>query len=58
MPLVLTVNVSGLEDGVPYILYKYDNEDHVPTSQFNYNNKWAVNSWKFVGSTDGDFFIP
>jgi hypothetical protein len=49
MPIVLSVNVSGLEDGVSYVLYKYNNEDLVPTSQFNYHNKWAVKYWKFIG---------
>jgi hypothetical protein len=50
MPLVLTITVSNLEDGVQYILYKYDDEDKVPTSQFNYHNKWATNAWKFIGA--------
>ncbi len=35
MDLDLTVTVSGLEPGVKYILYRYDNEQSVPTSNFN-----------------------
>lgn len=50
MPLVLTITVSKLEDDVQYVLYKYDDEERVPTSQFNYHSKWAKNAWKFIGT--------
>ena len=35
MPLELTVTVSGLEPGVSYNLYRYSDENEVPTEDFN-----------------------
>lgn len=41
----LTVTVSGLEPGVDYVLYRYDDIDRVPQADFNDNAASAGASW-------------
>lgn len=53
MDLDLTVTVSGLTPGVKYILYRYDNEESVPTSNFNGNP--GVESWPIEISSGSTF---
>lgn len=48
MEIKLTITVSGIQQGVSYILYKYDNENDVPTARFNANKAKAVSSITFV----------
>lgn len=53
MPLTLTVTVSGLAPGKTYRLYKYDDEQAVPESDFNDHSTRACHIWEItpVGST-------
>lgn len=52
MEIVLTVTVSGLEDGVQYKLYKYNDETLVPSSAFNANSaKVAISTLDITSST-------
>jgi hypothetical protein len=44
MGIKLTVTVSGLQPGKSYTLYRYDDEDEVPTKGFNSNAKAALSS--------------
>ena len=48
MEIKLTITVSGIQQGVSYTLYKYDNENDVPTAKFNANKAKAVSSITFV----------
>lgn len=44
-PVTLTVTVSGLEPGVDYVLYRYDDVDLVPDGAFNAHAASATASW-------------
>ena len=57
MNLTLTVQVSGLEDGVQYVLYKYNAEDNVPTSNFNAHKDRASESFAITGTSTGVFVM-
>ncbi len=50
MEITLTVTVSGLQDGVKYKLYKYDDENKVPTSSFNKHASDAVGVYDIIGT--------
>lgn len=41
----LTITVSGMEPGVDYVLYRYDDIDRVPQADFNDNAASAGASW-------------
>jgi hypothetical protein len=45
MSLTLTITVSGLEPGVTYNLYRYNNFTSVPDHQFNANANEAYETW-------------
>lgn len=47
MPLVLTITVSNLQPNVQYNLYRYNDMDSVPNSDFNTNAGSAYESWPF-----------
>lgn len=51
MPLVLTITVSNVEDGVDYIIYRYDDEKKIPTHSFNKNKANAKEIFEFKGDT-------
>ena len=42
MPVTLTISVEGLQTGVKYNLYRYNDENTVPTSSFNKNSVFAA----------------
>jgi len=44
MEITLSISVSELEEGVSYMLYKYDDVSKVPTSMFNANRAKSVSS--------------
>lgn len=46
MPLVLKITVSNLKPGIVYNLYKYNNVQCVPNSQFNARALAACKKWK------------
>lgn len=48
MPLTLTVTVSGLTPGKTYRLYKYDDEQAVPESDFNEHSTNASHIWEIT----------
>lgn len=53
-PLTLTITVSDLVPGIPYILYRYNDFDHVPNSNFNAQSTNAYEKWNIqinAGST-------
>ena len=50
MPLKLTVTVSGLQVGVEYNIYRYNDEEKVPTSKFNENAREAVSKVAVVAT--------
>jgi hypothetical protein len=57
MSLTLTVTVSqGIKKGQTYMIYKYNDEKKVPTSQFNANAKNSMQQWSFVGESDGQVY--
>lgn len=47
-PIVLTVTISDLQPGVPYILYRYNTLESVPTSQFNAHAENAYEALPFT----------
>lgn len=51
MEMKLAVTVSGLEEGSKYVLYKYDSEKSVPSSNFNANKAQAQASFPIVGTS-------
>lgn len=57
MALELTVTVHDTEEGVEYILYKYDDEKLVPDSDFNEHKARAKESWQFTGAASKTFEI-
>jgi hypothetical protein len=57
MALELTVTVHDTEEGVEYILYKYDDEMLVPDSDFNEHKARAKESWQFTGTAIKTFEI-
>ena len=58
MDLVLTVTVSGLEAGATYKLYKYNDENRVPTSAFNTNSLGgAAISTRDISSSSGSYLF-
>jgi len=56
MPLILTVTVHNLEDGVEYMLYRYDDENLVPDHSFNEHNANAKEAISFRGSATSSIF--
>ncbi len=57
MDLTLTVTVSGMEDGVKYKLYKYNDETLVPHNSFNKHASKAVASYDINGSSTTPFVM-
>lgn len=55
MPLILTITVSGLQPGVVYNLYKYNNLDAVPNERFNANAGKASDRWSIQISSGSTF---
>jgi hypothetical protein len=54
IPLTLTITVTGLEPTVLYNLYKYDDENQVPTEHFNENAvKAGIKPWQLISITAG-----
>jgi hypothetical protein len=53
MPLTLTVTVSGLEEQLSYNLYWYNDEQKVPTSNFNQNSAAAAHTFVVDGTGSG-----
>jgi hypothetical protein len=54
MPVLLIVTVSNVKPGIPYILYRYDNIEKVPESEFNAHASSASQQYPFqisLGST-------
>jgi len=50
MPLKLTITVSDLQPGVEYVVYRYDDEEKVPTANFNANKSAAVSTVPFTAT--------
>ena len=57
MEVKLTVTVSGLEEGVNYVLYKYESEKTVPSSNFNANKAQAHASYPIIGSESKKYVL-
>lgn len=57
MPLEITATVSGLANGVQYVLYRYDDEEKVPTGSFNRNSGAAKRVYAFQGSETGTYTV-
>lgn len=58
MDLILTVTVTGLEDGVQYNLYRYNDEKLVPTSAFNANSLGgAAIATRNISSGSGSYVV-
>ena len=57
MPLNITVTVSGLTSGIQYVMYKYDDENKVPTGSFNRNSGAAKRVYPFQGSETGVYSV-
>ena len=56
MPLTLTITVTGLQDGVQYNLYTFDDETKVPVEAFNANGAGVALTLKqFTGAASGKF---
>lgn len=51
MELTLTVTVSGLQAGIAYILYRYNDETDVPTVDFNGKASKAIEKINFTASS-------
>lgn len=56
MPLTLTITVSNLEPHFPYILYRYNDFDLVPNSNFNAQSANASEKWN-IQITAGSTFV-
>lgn len=57
MPLMLTITISGLKPNVSYNLYRYNNLDSVPDSQFNANASAAFESWQIQVSSGSTYVM-
>jgi hypothetical protein len=57
MPLDLTVTVSGLTTGVQYVMYRYNDEEKVPTGSFNRNSGAAKRVFAFQGTETGTYTV-
>jgi hypothetical protein len=57
MPLVLTITVSGLQPGVAYKLYRYNDFSKVPDYAFNANAANALQSWNVQISAGSQFVM-
>jgi len=55
MDLSLTVTVSGLQNGIEYKLYKYDDETLVPIESFNARAADAVGTYDITGTAAATF---
>jgi hypothetical protein len=55
--LVLTITISELELNVPYILYRYDDLDLVPDSEFNANAANAYESWSILSRHHSTYIL-
>ena len=53
MGITITVTVEEVEEGVEYVLYRYDDETKVPTAKFNLLKENAVKAEYFTGRSDG-----
>jgi len=53
----LTVTVSGLDPGVDYLLYRYDDIDRVPEADFNANAASAGASWPIRLESGSEFAV-
>ncbi len=56
MLLVLNVEVSGLNVGTDYVMYKYDDEKKIPSSNFSDHVSDAVKTFEFT-ATSGTFVV-
>lgn len=56
MPITLTITLSDLQPNVAYNLYKYNNFNSVPDSQFNANASKAYKKWK-VQISSGNTYV-
>lgn len=56
MPLTLTVTVSNLAPNVPYRVYRYDDLNAVPDSQFNAHASHATKTWD-VQISEGSTYV-
>lgn len=56
MPLTLTITISNLIPNVLYYLYRYNNLEKVPNSQFNAQANKAIESWP-VQISSGSTFV-
>jgi len=57
MPLVLTVTVSGLQQGTAYTLYRYNRFSDVPDERFNANAKRASKHWSIRLASGSSFTV-
>ncbi|HZZ00446.1 MAG TPA: hypothetical protein VFE36_12825 [Candidatus Baltobacteraceae bacterium] len=57
MPLVLTVTVSDLRQGVAYTLYRYDRFSDVPDERFNAKAERASKHWSIRLTSGSSFTI-
>jgi hypothetical protein len=55
MPLTLTIVVSGLQPGVAYKLYRYDQLGRIPDGHFNAKAANAQESWSIKLSSGGSY---
>lgn len=58
--LVLTITVSGLETGIKYVMYWYNDESAVPVESFNANSKTndAIHKkYSFTAGNGGTFVV-
>jgi hypothetical protein len=57
MPLNITITASNLANGVNYVMYKYDDENKVPTGSFNRNSGAAKRVYAFQGTSTGTYSV-
>ena len=55
MPIVLTIKISSLLRNQNYILYKYDDENMIPTSNFNDHKDNAISFIEFTLNDNDDY---
>jgi hypothetical protein len=56
-PLVLTVTVSGMKGGAVYNLYRYNQLNAIPNSDFNTNAANAQQKWVITAPASGRFVM-
>lgn len=57
MAVKLTVTVSDVQPGVSYVLYKYTDENKVPSSSFNAAKGQASMAINFIGAKDSTVYL-